>query len=128
MPRGEAEYCASNSQIFLPVDASKATTRLYGVARYITSPTTSGVVLDWRTRGAAGVPRPDAPSGGASGAPRPGAASGATAPPRRPRPGGSTTGASASNDQASCNFVTFFALICLSGEYRVPPASWPIIG
>src|ERR1700683_4574536 len=51
MPRGEAEYCASNSQIFLPVSASSATTRLYGVARYITSPTTRGVVLDCRTRG-----------------------------------------------------------------------------
>src|SRR5580658_3310181 len=114
MPRGEAEYCASNSQIFLPVSASSATTRLYGVARYITSPTTNGVVFDCRTLGAAGVPPPAAPSGGAP-------------PPRRPRPGGSTTGASASNDHATCSFVTFFELICLSGEYRVPPASWPII-
>src|SRR6266566_3394842 len=99
MPRGAAEYGVSCSQIFLPVSASMATTRLYGVARYMTFPTTNGVVLDCRTRGVAGAPRPLAEPSGAAGAeplPR----------PPRPRPGGSTTGASGSKDQASWSFVT----------------------
>ena len=122
MPRVDGVCPMSLTQISFPVSASSATTRLYIVAMYMTPSTTSGVDADCRGAGLAGA---------AGDSPRAGCGAGAAALLvrwRRRREGAGGTAAGVSYVHASWRFETLAVLICLSGEYRCAPASWPCIG
>ncbi len=66
-PRSAGACPLSYSQIFFPVSGSSASTREYPVERYITPPTTIGVLSDRRCR----PPRPPATAGPPRPRPRP---------------------------------------------------------
>ena len=115
MPRVDGVCPTSLTQISFPVSASSATTRLYMVAMYMTPSITSGVDADCR-----GVGRP-----GAVAAPR--AGSGLRGAPRR-EPAKAARPPACRSVHASRGSTRCVVLICLSGEYRCAPASWPCAG
>ena len=109
-PRVEALPDGSwNAQTSLPVVGSSATTRLYGVLMYITPLTTMGVVS------LAAKPEPPRP--------RPRPAAGAAPPaPAAPAP---VAAGRMWYTHATCIWLTLAGVICVSGENRMPPGSWP---